>query len=251
MEPSTSNESRHTAVIWIDPALPAPFELLTALAGRGIHSVRVSSPYMGVAEICRIYRARQRERPDKPLNNVLALVVVNPEKESRTCAVCEALERYAGGTPCWMYGPAEAPKLRPISESDRAAFAKDAAPAPAGPTTERGGKLEPIVMPGVSGKGGANAPPPPPLIKLSRQPREVASPQLRLAGDAPMPPPPPAPKGHDRKREGEGGVLKKAGGEERDEGKGEEAESSRSVLTPEELAMLLGDDDGEGGTAPR
>lgn len=236
MDPGASNaaESRHTAVVWTDPARPEPADLLEALTGRGIDAVLVGDRYLAAAEVCRLYRARSRDRGRAGVaagagaGSMLALVIVSPEAQGGTCELCEVVARYAGGTRCWMFGPAEAPALRPIQDDDLRLWS-GAGPEPGRKAAVKPGRAPstPDVLPGQpKSVGRVKAP---------------AGPHLRLAGteasENPAHPIPPSlvAKASERKADlgAEGG---EAGSEEAP------APGGRPLLTPEELEMLLGDE---------
>src|SRR3954467_9710609 len=171
MEPEASNaaESRHTAVVFTDPSLGEPAELLGALTGRGIDAVLVGDRYMAAAEVCRLYRARGGGTGAAPSGAMLALVIVNPEAQAGSCQLCEAVARYAGGTRCWMFGPAGSPRLRPIHDGDLALWS--------GVATEPTPKA--AVRPGEEQRRE-----PGPLLKAGDPGRKgpVSGPQLRRGG---------------------------------------------------------------------
>jgi hypothetical protein len=224
--PSSAAESRHTAVVWTDGSHPEPADLLEALTGRGIDAVLVGDAYMATAEVCRIYRTRGCRAGNGASAAMLALVIVSPERQNSSCAVCEAVARYAGGTRCWMFGPAGAPQLRPIHDGDLALWSGVPAeptgkggvsPAGAPPSRSEGGPA----LGGVAGVGAAKA-------RVRRPQASQGPPVLRLTGSE-------NPEGEPKasERNADLGLA----------GAAHSADGARPLLTPEELAMLLGDDD--------
>jgi hypothetical protein len=175
--PLSGDHADHTAVVWMDASRPEPAELFAALEGRGIRPVRACSAYTAAAEICRLHKARRRLTPDKPARELLALVVVHPESQPQAWPVHEIMSRYAPETPCWMYGPATAPKLRPVCDDDLAGWS--------------GGRAEPgdavVVRPVPAQKPAPlvqrpGAPKVKPAPQAPPTPPSSPAPQLRLAG---------------------------------------------------------------------
>jgi hypothetical protein len=223
MEPGALNaaESRHTAVVWTDPSRPEPVELLGALTGRGIDAVLVGDRYMATAEVCRVYRARGARAGRGPSGAMLALVIVSPETQGGTCELCEVVARYAGGTRCWMFGPASSPQLRPINDGDLALWSGAPAESPDKAAAKPGEGTTAARSEG--GPAMVGGPP--------KRVRALKGPQLRLAGtEAASEKPEGAAKASERNADL--GV----------EGAAESTGSGRPLLTPEELAMLLGDE---------
>jgi hypothetical protein len=219
MPPSVSAAiSGPTAVVWADPARDEPQELTAALGARGIHVLEVGSAYMATAQICSVHRDRQRTKPDNGPGAMLALVIVGPEDEKEAAEVCLLLWQYAGGAPCWLYGPPSAPKLRPIRDEDLATWSgveSGVAPEPAKKPVVRPERARPV----------APAPAPAPERPKAAQ---TAAPQLRLAGtESSSAAPKESERIADPESEGAQGV----------------SQGSPPLLTPEELEMLLGDPD--------
>lgn len=133
-----------------------------------------------------------------------ALVIVHPETMSDAVALWQAKSRYAPGARCWMYGPAASPTLRAIVEGDIMAWGGGDRREPEVVVKPQPNKAEDSL------KIGPRRDPPGP------KPRS-GGPRLKLAGE-PLPLPPP-------------------GGEPAEEA------SPAPLLTPEELRMLLGDDE--------
>jgi hypothetical protein len=202
-------DATFVVVLWHDPGSPVPDQLAAALGSKGIVTTRVTNPFMALAVLCRLSH-RAAERPDQT-----ALVILSPERLADAPAVCDAATKYASTARRWMFGPATNPVLRPIVEADVDAWrGPTAAPMP-----------EVKVMPGAARAARARPATPPPPASYRASPS--AGPALRLTGDGPLDP-------LVKPADGEGGELA-----------GQEAETPRSstLLSAEELRMLLGDDD--------
>jgi hypothetical protein len=231
--------ANHTAVVWIDPGRPRPTDLFEALTGRGIKAIEVSNSFMAIAEVCRLSRSRGTSNGTPDNDGLLALVAVSPEAQPETAAVCEAVGRYAKGTPCWMFGPARAPRLRPILEGDLAEW--------------RGGGDEHHLPPRVPtltvarpmSRPEGTAASVPAKSETPRSPAALISgPHLRLAGT------------DDRSDEAkliarnadsgqEGAVTGTESARGRGGSNGSEDNGRPPLLSAEELAMLLGDEDAD------
>jgi hypothetical protein len=236
-ETPVASAGRHTAVVWVDPGRPRPQELFDALVGRGIDAVEVGGPYQALAEVCRLFRARAAEpgTTDKR-EGLLALVTVSPEDQAETCAICEAVARYAAGTPCWMFGPARAPRLRPILEGDLAEW------------KARGELAAGGAVPALQASSQADDASEPGPIPMNRQDLQqqatpaTTRPHLRLAGtEARAGMPKPADRNadldNDRGAESPRGLGSLGGTADADEA------GRPPLLSAEELSMLLGDED--------
>ncbi len=172
--------------------------------------IKVTAVQSPYAALAELCRAGRGSSP--------AIVILHPETLPDAGALWEAKLRYAPGARCWMYGPAAKPTLRAIVDSDVQSWGAG--------TREH--EPEIVVRP---------RPAPPPGAKDEtykigprREPAPArykpATPQLKLT-EEPLPAPISGPP--------QGGASE---------------ESSRSaLLTPEELRMLLGDD--EPGTAEK
>jgi hypothetical protein len=203
-------DATFVVVLWHDPASAVPDQLAAALGSKGIVTTRVTNPFMALAVLCRLSH-RAAERPDQT-----ALVILSPERLADAPAVCDAASKYASTARRWMFGPASNPVLRPIVDADVETWRGPAAPMPevkVVPGAVRAAKMRP-------------ATPPPPL---SYRASPAGAPALRLTGDGPLDP-------LVKPADGDGGEL--AG----QEAKAETPRAS-TLLSAEELRMLLGDDD--------
>jgi hypothetical protein len=198
--------------LWHAPGAPPPQRLVGAVQAWGASPVAVTSAYAALAEVCRAAGgvASETSRPTAgPLRD--GVIVVYPERLEDVPALCEALGRYAPAAGCWAYGPASNPRLLPIVE-----------PKPAGDAAAE-----------------AAHPVPPPAAAVADYSSVAAAtvePKLRLTETGPVNPP--AFPADGDVAEG----LEIDAGAAGDGGIGGGGRSRGQLLTAEELAMLLGDD---------
>ncbi len=90
-------------------------ELDQALRRKDVEVIRVTSPWVAMAEVCR--RARDR----RTLGIILLLVEPAALTEPATLARC--VERYAPRTACWMFDRSQGPRLRSVQPKDLESWA--------------------------------------------------------------------------------------------------------------------------------
>lgn len=206
-----------TVVLWHMPGTRISSKLLAALKDRGISNLDATSSFMALATICRFERdARRASALGQGAGPGCAIVMVNPEGLDEPAAVHEAIGRYAPACRCWLYGPAGAPQLRAVTAEDVAGWVKaEAEPKPqvvVMPAAAGGGRRGAAALDGAAG----------PDYRSSRS----GAPILRLAGTEKV-------EAAKAPADADGAALMATGG---------------PLLTPEELRMLLGEDEpGESG----
>lgn len=211
-----------TVTLWHASGVDVPRELLAALSGvkagpaGGPGNVKVQvvgDPFLALANLCRVTREERRINTGE-LPTTARLVIVFPEMLTDAAELCLAADAYAPGVPRWQYGPAANPTLRPIVESDVAAWGS------------RGAEV--LVIPQPSRMD------PTPALRTSR----TMTPHLRLAGEGPA-----AGVG--------GGVPLDNRAESADAGLAGEGQPlpptarSAPLISDEELRMLLGESNDE------
>lgn len=219
-------------VLWHAHGRAPSAALSGALARKGVEVVRVEGPYAALAEVCR--RQQDTRRP------VILLVDATEPQPSRA-EVVQLARVHAPRALCWVYQPGAADRLRAVTDADvRAWEASEAKPADrAGPPTPK------VVVRSVHPNPG------PAAIRMTEREREVggsiaqagehgkpapratgrAAPALRLT-EAPKVHPPAA--NADAQAGGTPDAGVQTGGARR---------NGAQLLTQEELAMLLAEDE--------
>jgi hypothetical protein len=200
-----------TVALWHDPASAVPPNLMAELTRRGISVTVVTNPFMALATVCR--EERRNGAPAKT-----ALVMVEPAKLPDAAAMYDALSRYAPASRCWMFAPGSNPPLRAVVEADVERWRPATTVEPPAVVV----RPQPHPLPSKPG------PPPPAAYRTKPLPQ----PALRITGSGPV--------------EQAGKPVDQKGAEFTDP---EEGARTSQLLTPEELRMLLGEDDGGPGAA--
>jgi hypothetical protein len=207
--------------LWHASGTEVPTTLLAALSGAkgkpdGVRIKIVRDPFMALATLCR-QRAEEKARAEGEGSTAARLVMVFPEVLTDAAELCMTADTYAPGVPRWQYGPAANPTLRPIVDEDVARWAAKSAP-------------QVVVTPAASARG-------------SRTGTVGGQPQLRLAGEGPL-----------GGSAGTGGLDNRGEPADGDDdarlaGDPPSAPTPRSepLITDEELRMLLGENNEEGG----
>jgi hypothetical protein len=219
MESKTSpgpSPPRGLAVVWTAPGVEIPGTLTRALSRGGLKVERAAGPYTTLARLCRLELSPPQAEAGRSV-----LVLVNPESLDAPGAMCDAVGLYAPHAACWMY-TSSPESLRAVTPGDAVRWA----PQPHTPSA----------LPTAPPPPPAQPQPTPPRVTIKQQLRGVRTsrttdpaatapqtPKLRLTGDSVQATRPVA--------DGE-----TAGGPAMEPRPG-------SVLTPEELAMLLDDRD--------
>jgi hypothetical protein len=197
------------AVVWTAPRAAPPPDLITALGRGGMQIEVVASPFLALAHLC---RAESRDSAG-------FLVVVEPDRLPGAGHVCECAERYAPQIKAWMYTGANPPaqRLRGIAPADIQRWLEPGA-----------GRV--VIAAGLAAVGKSTrpsakiaGPQSAPLGSVAPRVRPAGGPKLRLTE---------APQVQDPRS---GADLQ--GSTEADASDN----STRSVLTSEELEMLLND----------
>lgn len=205
-----SRHARTRCVLWRPPHLPVPQDLLASLQRRHVAITDCTDSFAAMAHLCRLQRSAQ---------DPFVLLLVSPSHLPEAAEVLEAAARYAPLAARWWYDARCSPKLQQVTDADIAAWAGVPLPSIASAFTA----VEPretVVVP-------------PRRAAAPAYPR--SSPPLRLTheDDAPRMPEPEASAG----RNGAGphlvGPLSEADNP---------PPSPATLLTNEELAMLLSDD---------
>jgi hypothetical protein len=224
-------ESKPLAVVWTAPGTLPPGDLLNALDRGGLLVRVVDSPYLALAYACRIEQDRGAGIAGAPGAHLAAgaLVVVEPANLEGAGEVCESAERYAPAVRAWMYiaghgsepgeGGNQEPRLRAIGHADIERWLGD---------SRLGRSAEVKIASGVrqTPPGGMKIPSAPgaPLGSVSPRQQPVGRPKLRLT---------------------EASTVQVSGAGADLEASAAAAEApdnrDRSVLTSEELDMLLND----------
>lgn len=202
-----SPRTAFTVVLWHVPDERPPAPLVRHLEARSIRINRVTSPFMALAHLCQLTPRNRTQRGQ------VAVIFVHPERLPDAAAVFEAAARYAPGARCWMYGPASNPRLRAVVEADVEAWSGE--PTIAMPQV--------VVRPPVAHRAAANAGAP-----SGYRARPAPQPPLRLTPGERV----------------DAGFQPADVEESELAGHAEPARPSQ-LLTPEELAMLLGEDEPE------
>jgi hypothetical protein len=206
-------------VVWHAPNAPPPADLLAALAKRHVTLEFRTGPFAALAEACfldRAFHAGQAD-PSGPGHGVI-LVLVRAHELTDAPEVVRAVELYAPRTRCWRYEPGASVQLAAVTSADLIS-GPDAPTPPATP--------EVVVTPAFRRAA------PPPVPGAVRHPAQ-GRPPLRLAGEGVLPARPEeddalaAPKVREDSIPGQPPEPPTASG--------------RQVLSPDELAMLLGED---------
>lgn len=214
-------------VLWHGAEAPPTPELTALLAQRGLSIETCTDPYSAAARVCRHQRAA-RARRDDPAHaavdpGTLVLLLCEPSRLCMRAGVARVLELHAPRTVCWIYEHRAGPTLRTVPIGRIGADPADVSPAadPADVPAATGPTIGPA-----SGFGSVPAP--------VRAPGPIATgrhpPRLSLAG---------GPAGEPDERP----INHTGAGSDRGESTPKGPINSASLLTDEELAMLLGDDD--------
>lgn len=197
-------------------AAAAAMELEARLVGRGVEVVHAMDPYRAMAELC-VAAKRGDAAPGSngaPERVPLSLVLISPGGLPLAGEVVIAARHHVPVAVVWAYEAAPTPTLRPVAEADVEAWLEASDGASAG---RRGATSD------IPRESGARA-----------TVRRAGPPRLRLTDDP----------------------VVEAPGRRPDEmigpdahAEGDEDPSPRQLLTQEELAMLLADD--EPGPASR
>lgn len=204
-----------------------PADLLDLLRRRRVGIRTCTSPYDAMAHLLR-RTAEQRERSER---SPLALVVIEPPAHVRAAHLLQAITRFIPHVVCWRYDADASPRLRGFS------LPKNNAASPS------------VQIPAGDNGGDSTASRP----QRSRSAATGAgAPRLRLTGvdDAPGPewqtpdPVSEGPMSEDPISEGPAPTEPPSTDPAAHEAAGAEAgdESSASILSEEELSMLLSDD---------
>jgi hypothetical protein len=227
MQAAKNSKSGFAVAIWHRPGERPPEKLLAALKSRGIGIVEVQSAYGALAEVC-----QRLDLAAEAGKRQFGVVAVYPERLEDPAILWDALARYAPGTRCWAYGPAgdANPKLAPIVEK-KPENPSDASPAERPPESRARS---------TSALGGpvrlAGAAPGQPARTGGGLGQKVVEPKLKLTG------PSAGPAGGTRTAP----LDMDAAGADFRLMEDEESGSPRApLLSPEELSMLLGDDDNQ------
>jgi hypothetical protein len=202
--------STFTVALWHPAGTPPPPKLVGELARRGITVRPVTSPFMALATLCREAR--------RSAGAQVALVLASPEALPDAAAVYDAAMQYAPSARVWLYGPEANPTLRAVIDSDVDRWRGGSEP---GQRAESAPAV--VVHPGAMPRP---APRPVAQANAGYRTKQPAQASLRLSGAGPMDP---------------GRKPADLGGDEL-AGQEEPARPSQ-LLTPEELRMLLGEDD--------
>ena len=216
---ATSRASIH-CVLWHAPDAPPTPELTSLLVQRGVSLETASNPYAAAAKVCRLERtARARRRPEADATDAppapadapsLVLLLCEPARLPLRDALARVLELHAPRTLCWVYEKTTGPKVRTI------------------PLAQIGTLGSPTPAP-------VPAPIPPPAPGRSAH----VAPTMRLTSTEPSPRL--VPGDRDPDSPGPSASLQPS---PRAEPKPAQAPiNTGSVLTDEELAMLLSDVD--------
>lgn len=103
-------------MVWTDPGVAIPPELIRVLDARGLPPIHADSPHTALSELCLAERVGVR----------VALIISGPADPARLVA---AAERFAPSGVIWIFQPGANPPLRPFVLSVRARPAA-ARPAP-------------------------------------------------------------------------------------------------------------------------
>jgi hypothetical protein len=200
-------ESKGTAVVWTLPGTEPPEELTGALRRGGLRIERIASPYLALAHLCNLERAR----PADSLSASAALVLVQPEGLPHAGQVCEIVSRYAPHTRSWMYSITSGQRLRAVTPGDIEGWLG----------VPGGVEARPVVKSAAASKPNPDSIPILPQAKPGSRTAKtpVPGPKLRLTEEPPVDP----------------------RAETADSATGEEPPRTRQVLSPEELEMLLDD----------
>jgi hypothetical protein len=183
--------------------------LVSALKDRGITVASAASVFMALARVCKLEAGARGA--DRGSGSAYALLFVFPERMRDAAELYRTAGQYAPSCRCWLYGPADRPELRAVTEGDVARWP----------------------------------------VREARQPEVVVrpiTPGPRLTAPAPLPAPSPAPvsrapslrlAGTERAVAAGGGGTGGSGGN----GDGAAVGPQAPILTPEELRMLLGEEE--------
>ena len=215
MEGSTANgvapaPPHARCVLWHDPAAgPAAAatvgQLETRLRDRGVGVIRAGTAPAALAELCVLSR-ESRATPGG--GGPLSIIVVEPRKREESRALARAVARYVPYAVVWAFETEPVPVLRPAPATEVEQW-------PGGPTE---GPQVVVTASDIQGAGS---------FRNAGEPvARAGRPFLRLAGDSGGPRAGPQATDEDTTRPDPGGT-----------------EGRRALLTQEELAMLLAEDE--------
>lgn len=102
-------------------------ELTGALTRPDLELVRCESELVALGELCKA--ARQGGNQGAPKGGGLILLLVEPKKITLAASLVRAAERYAARAACWMFDPAQSPRLRSVQPTDVESWIEHAAPS--------------------------------------------------------------------------------------------------------------------------
>jgi hypothetical protein len=208
-----SSPGRHAltrCVLWRPPHIQIPQDLLASLQRRNIAITDCTDGFAATAHLCRLQHTGR---------DPFVLLLVSPGHLPEAAEVLEVAARCAPHAARWWYDARSNPRLRQVTEEDIAAWAPAPPPSIASAFTavEPLGPRRPAPAPSSSGGG-------PPALRLTRDGNGTKAPAAEpKAGPA---------------RNGSGPHLS---GPAADESENPPRPPS-TLLTNEELAMLLSDD---------
>lgn len=223
-------------VLWRPPGGDPPAELLESLRRRNLEIIDCTDPYTAMARLCLLQRETVAAVGAGRAVGPFILIVVAPTELPDAPDLVRAVERYAPRAACWMYesldpasisGPSPNPRLRRIVPEDVQFWLRRSA------ESARPGSVPPTEGPRLRLAVGDDSPPEsrgrqggpdatatsgsrPPTLRRRTESLPASEDSARSASDAPAP-------------------LHAAGRSDR-------PARIHTVLTNEELAMLLADD---------
>lgn len=222
-------------VLWHGAEAPPTPELTALLAQRGLSIETCTDPYSAAARVCRHQRAA-RARRDDPAHaavdpGTLVLLLCEPSRLCMRAGVARVLELHAPRTVCWIYEHRAGPTLRTVPIGRIGADPADVPPS-----------ADPADVPGATGPtiGPASGPASGPAIGFGSGPAPVRAPGPMATGRQP---PRLSLAGGPAVEPDERPINHTGAGSDRGESTPKGPINSASLLTDEELAMLLADDD--------
>lgn len=225
----TSRPTLTQCVLWRPPHQAAPSDLLASLRRRAVAVTECADPFTALAHICRI---------DREGRDPVVLLLVSPADLPEAAEVLDAASRYAPHAARWWYDEDESPRLKQVAPEDIVAWtprrpAPAAAPAPPVPPSIAGAftAVEPASPARRHGKGGGAL--------------NNGGPALRLTGETHRSGAAVGSNGEPGLHAGRNGASGGGSGGSRvlpETGEDGPAPSPSTLLTNEELAMLLADD---------
>lgn len=200
-------------VLWRPPHIPAPPDLLASLRRRAVAITECADPFSATAHVCRI---------DREGRDPVVLLLVSPAELPEAAEVLDVAARYAPHAARWWYDEDENPRLRQVLPEDVLAWT----PRPPRTTQTFPSATPPSIAAAFKGFEPADR------RRPARGTGQDGGPALRLTHDAGAGPDEPRAAAG---RNGASRAVSEAPGEG-------PAPSPSTLLTNEELAMLLADD---------